>query len=79
MVGPHPQNPNVTNKPYESVQIRLPGEPKYERMPLAMRAKEGEVDPAAAQAAPPGPYYHYPPPEDKTVVKEAMNITRDRL
>lgn len=44
VVGPHPSNPRLTTKHYDSLPVQLAGDPKWERMPNALKGRNETSD-----------------------------------
>lgn len=76
VMGPHPANPRVPGKHYDSVSVSLAGEPNYDRLPRA-QAQAAKKDEAPAVAG-------YPPAlvaptENPKLAEAAMKVVSGLL
>lgn len=72
VVGPHPTNPNMTTRHYDSMGVSIAGDPRWERVPRAMEGKEVTPTPGS-------PSYQMPPPavaENPKLAEAAMKMAQ---
>jgi hypothetical protein len=76
VVGPHPSNPNMTTKHYDSIAVSIAGDPRWERIPRSAQGKEGDPNQAGAMT------YQMPPAaaapaENPKLAETALKMMQD--